>query len=240
MRGSTVQSPKGGALSASCGGLCAVQVLIFSIISHPNTLTLSYSYTVLINSGGRDPPSTPLITNRNRRTIPKTTSGKIARALCKRAHTAGSLNGDTLFLWGETNVTPAAMDARAEKDALLANGPNGVEEAKTSWGEEGEGPRDDPREMTETEIMSGVRSEVAKILKAQASAIPTVSVPHCPDGWVVSFSCCLVFFSWPRVLENDTKEKTREEESFSEWGVRERGIRRSHPRGCHQNSLYRG
>lgn len=66
------------------------------------------------------------------RTIPKTTSGKIARAMCKRAHLAGTLDRDTVFMWGDTNATAAARDASSELAEIqpAAVVERGVEESK--------------------------------------------------------------------------------------------------------------
>lgn len=121
------------------------------------------------------------------RTVPKTTSGKIARSMCKRAHVAGTLDGDTIFMWGEPITSAAARDATAEKDEAPSS-PNGggVEESKFSGGPSGVGGRGDPREMAEADILLGVQSEVARILKADALSIPTVS--EVLVGWWMGLS----------------------------------------------------
>lgn len=118
------------------------------------------------------------------RTVPKTTSGKIARSMCKRAHVAGTLEKDTLFLWGESvTATPAVRDKHAEEaesalnrgfvgegEAGYGDGRGGVEESKGGGRTGG-----DPRGMTEAEVLVGVQHQVARILKADAGSIPTVS-----------------------------------------------------------------
>ncbi|CAB1114142.1 unnamed protein product [Ectocarpus sp. CCAP 1310/34] len=118
------------------------------------------------------------------RTIPKTTSGKISRTMCKKAHASGALDGDTVFLWGDDRMashlssapgtakdqtTVAEMDAQAERDETGGSGSSaaGTEESKSSGGGKG-----CPADMTVADILKGVQSEVAKILKADASAIP--------------------------------------------------------------------
>eukprot|EP00903_Cladosiphon_okamuranus_P012305 g11537.t1 len=118
------------------------------------------------------------------RTIPKTTSGKIARAMCKKAHVSGALNNDTVFLWGNDtagNLSPATaaleMDAQAERDETPWSPPTGgprgggVEESKSFRGEGG--GRGFPKDMPVDVILEGAQSEVARILKADATAIPT-------------------------------------------------------------------
>lgn len=92
--------------------------------------------------------------------------------MCKRAHLNGTLDSDTVFLWGEPATGAAAMDAIAERDVIPSSPPAGVEESKASE----EGPRGDPRGMAEMDILGGIRTEVARILKADASSIPTVSM----------------------------------------------------------------
>lgn len=120
------------------------------------------------------------------RTIPKTTSGKISRTMCKKAHSSGALDGDTVFLWGDDRMAShlssapgtakeqtavAEMDMQAERDETGGGGSNaaGTEESKSSGGGKG-----CPADMTIADILKGVQSEVAKILKADASAIPMV------------------------------------------------------------------
>lgn len=112
----------------------------------------------------------------DRRTIPKTTSGKIARAMCKRAHVAGTLDKDTIYLWGETATSVTDEDARAEQAETAAvartgDSADGVEESK--------GKEEDPRLMTQAQVLRGIQVQVARILKADAGSIPTVSSP-CP------------------------------------------------------------
>eukprot|EP00904_Undaria_pinnatifida_P011866 jgi/Undpi1/780/HiC_scaffold_10.g04244.m1 len=109
------------------------------------------------------------------RTIPKTTSGKIARAMCKRAHTSGALDADTVLLWGEAGATSAAEDARA----LAAEAPSspggegeGVEESKVQPLDDG-GGRGCATDMPVELVLKGVQNEVARILKADPSSIPT-------------------------------------------------------------------
>ena len=119
------------------------------------------------------------------RTIPKTTSGKIARAMCKKAHVSGALDNDTVFLWGNDITTTgnlssatAEMDAQAERDETPWSSPTGgsggggIEESKSFRGEGG--GRGCPKDMPVDAILEGVQSEVARILKADATAIPTV------------------------------------------------------------------
>ncbi|CAM9492519.1 unnamed protein product [Scytosiphon promiscuus] len=107
------------------------------------------------------------------RTVPKTTSGKIARALCKKAHASGALDADTVFLWGgdTARATTADTDAQAEKDETPWSGGGGMEESKSFRGEGG--GRGCPAEMAVGDILEGVQSEVGRILKADAAAIPT-------------------------------------------------------------------
>lgn len=122
-----------------------------------------------------------------RRTIPKTTSGKIARAMCKKAHQSGALDSDTVFLWGKGNETTgnpssaiAEMDAQAERDEAPWSPPTGgggsggagIEKSKSFQGKGG--GRGCPKDMPVDAILEGVQSEVARILKADATAIPTV------------------------------------------------------------------
>lgn len=96
-----------------------------------------------------------------------------------------------MYLWGETTLTPAARDARAEKDEMPSEGV-GVEEAKVSWGAEGDGPRGDPRKLPESQVLAGVQSEVARILKADPSSIPTVT-PGFLGGVFCFYRPCLLF-----------------------------------------------
>lgn len=96
-----------------------------------------------------------------------------------------------MYLWGETTLTPAARDARAEKDEIPSGGV-GVEEAKVSWGAEGDGPRGDPRKLPESQVLAGVQSEVARILKADPSSIPTVT-PGFLGGVFCFYRPCLLF-----------------------------------------------
>eukprot|EP00752_Nemacystus_decipiens_P001493 g1467.t1 len=118
------------------------------------------------------------------RTIPKTTSGKIARAMCKRAHVSGALDNDTVFLWGNDTATASSLssataeiDAQAERDetpwspSTGGSGGGGIEESKSFRGEGG--GRGCPKEMPVDAILEGVQSEVARILKADPTAIPT-------------------------------------------------------------------
>ncbi|CAM9681411.1 unnamed protein product, partial [Hapterophycus canaliculatus] len=107
------------------------------------------------------------------RTIPKTTSGKIARALCKKAHASGALDGDTVFMWGNDSMKTATAetDAQAERDEAPWSGGGGMEESKSFRGEGG--GRGCPAEMAVSDILAGVQFEVGRILKADVSAIPT-------------------------------------------------------------------
>lgn len=127
-----------------------------------------------------------------RRTIPKTTSGKIARAMCKKAHNTGALDADTVFLWGNdttthlssaagtatTRTATAEMDAQAERDENPWSPPGvgseggGMEESKSYRGQGG--GRGCPTDMPVDAVLEGIQSEVARILKADATAIPTV------------------------------------------------------------------
>lgn len=130
-----------------------------------------------------------------RRTIPKTTSGKIARAMCKKAHVSGALDNDTVFLWGSdtagimSSASAAEMDAQAERDETSwspltgGSGGGGVEESKSFRGEGG--GRVCPKDLPVGAILEGVQSEVARILKADATAIPTVR-RGCGDGCVLA------------------------------------------------------
>lgn len=131
-------------------------------------------------------------TSRQRRTIPKTTSGKIARAMCKKAHKTGALDADTVFLWGSdatahlssasgtatSRMATAEMDAQAERDETPWSPPGGGsegggrEESKSYRGEGG--GRGCPTDMPVDAVLEGVQFEVARILKADATAIPTV------------------------------------------------------------------
>lgn len=131
-----------------------------------------------------------------RRTIPKTTSGKIARMLCKKAHNSGALDADTVFLWGDDSAsfsstgaatgknsahTAADMDAQAERAEIPSSSSGGgIEESKGNESYSGEdGGRRCPTDMPVDSILEGVQSEVARILKADATAIPTVRRRPC-------------------------------------------------------------
>lgn len=112
--------------------------------------------------------------------------------MCKKAHKTGALNADTVFLWGNeiaTHLSPATgtatsktataeMDAQAERDETPWSPPGGgsegggIEESKSYKGEGG--GRGCPTDMPVDAVLEGVQSEVARILKADATAIPTV------------------------------------------------------------------
>lgn len=102
--------------------------------------------------------------------------------MCKKAHTSGALDNDTVFLWGnDTTGSLSSAAATAEMDAQAArdetpwspgSGAGGIEESKSYRGEGG--GRGCPTDMPVDAILEGVQSEVARILKADATAIPTV------------------------------------------------------------------
>lgn len=98
---------------------------------------------------------------------------------------SGALDNDTVFLWGNDITTTgnlssatAEMDAQAERDETPWSSPTGgsggggIEESKSFRGEGG--GRGCPKDMPVDAILEGVQSEVARILKADATAIPTV------------------------------------------------------------------
>ena len=98
--------------------------------------------------------------------------------MCKRAHTSGALDADTVLLWGEAGATSAAEDARA----LAAEAPSspggegeGVEESKVQPLDDG-GGRGCATDMPVELVLKGVQNEVAMILKADPSSIPTVRI----------------------------------------------------------------
>eukprot|EP00904_Undaria_pinnatifida_P011854 jgi/Undpi1/779/HiC_scaffold_10.g04243.m1 len=95
--------------------------------------------------------------------------------MCKRAHTSGALDADTVLLCGEAGATSAAEDARA----LAAEAPSspggegeGVEESKVQPLDDG-GGRGCATDMPVELVLKGVQNEVAMILKADPSSIPT-------------------------------------------------------------------
>lgn len=154
-----------------------------------------YTTVPLLPRGWPPPESNTNDVFRARRSVPKTTSGKIARAMCKKAHRSGALDADTVFLWGSDTTsnlsvgagiprrtpTTAEMDAQAERDEIPWSPPGGgsngggMEESKAEGGAKG-----NPAGMSVGVILEGVQAEVARILKATASAIPTVS---CDSVW---------------------------------------------------------
>ena len=96
---------------------------------------------------------------------------------------SGALDNDTVLLWGSDSTgnlssATADMDAQAERDETPwsppsgSSGGGGVEESKSFKGEGG--GRGCPKDMPVDAILEGVQSEVARILKADATAIPTV------------------------------------------------------------------
>lgn len=103
--------------------------------------------------------------------------------MCKKAHVSGALDNDTVLLWGNDatgnlSSATAEMDAQAEMDETPWSPPKGdsggggIEESKSFRGEGG--GRGCPKDMPVDAILEGVQSEVARILKADATAIPTV------------------------------------------------------------------